>query len=172
MSSNLDDHSGFTVTVTLPESPSPIGPYWWHQHGLKMEITESTPFKLVIASRAASLTITAIEASQDGQDRWNVQWQIIHTQMERVQGNCIFYRHQLTQALGAQPPRGVTPFSPGYFDHVLYEQGQYVRDGKYLNIPCRGTGHDGDPNISIMIEDDIEQAVALLLQKRPNDLIL
>ena len=38
-------------------------------------------------------------------------------------------------------------------------QGKYIRLGKFLNIPCAGTGHDGDPNVSIVINPDMRDAV-------------
>ena len=44
-------------------------------------------------------------------------------------------------------------------------QGEFIRWGKYLNIPGPGTGHDGDANISIFVSDEIRDAVAQLLQK-------
>jgi len=33
-----------------------------------------------------------------------------------------------------------------------------------LNIPCPGTGHDGDPNVSVYIEESIQRAIEQLLK--------
>jgi hypothetical protein len=43
-------------------------------------------------------------------------------------------------------------------------QGFYIRWRNCLNIPCPGTGHDGDPNISVTLSDDIKEAVRQLLE--------
>lgn len=43
-------------------------------------------------------------------------------------------------------------------------QANYIRYKDYLNIPCPGTGHDGDPNISIMLDKDIRDAVRDMLE--------
>lgn len=43
------------------------------------------------------------------------------------------------------------------------KQGAFIRYGNFLNIPSPGTGHDGDPNISILIDGPIRRAVRQLL---------
>lgn len=39
----------------------------------------------------------------------------------------------------------------------------FIRWQDYLNIPGPGTGHDGDPNISIKLTDEIKEAIRALL---------
>ena len=51
----------------------------------------------------------------------------------------------------------------GRFGGESAEQGQFIRFENFLNIPCPGTGHDGDPNISIVLDDKIRDAVEHLL---------
>ncbi len=43
-------------------------------------------------------------------------------------------------------------------------QSKFIRWGNFLNIPCPGTGHDGDPNVSIYVTDEIREAVRKLLE--------
>lgn len=49
---------------------------------------------------------------------------------------------------------------------TVASQGEFIRWGKYLNIPGPGTGHDGDANISIFVSDEIRDAVTALLKKQ------
>ena len=44
-------------------------------------------------------------------------------------------------------------------------QGKYIRWRDHLNIPCPGIGNDGDPNVSIYLDDDIKNAVRELLSE-------
>ncbi|MFA5134799.1 MAG: hypothetical protein WC505_03310 [Patescibacteria group bacterium] len=41
----------------------------------------------------------------------------------------------------------------------------YVRYRRYLNIPCIGTGMDGDPNISLYISVKVQRAIRQLYQR-------
>lgn len=43
------------------------------------------------------------------------------------------------------------------------EQRLWIRYGNQLNIPGPGTGHDGDPNISIELDGDIKKAVVAII---------
>jgi len=46
-------------------------------------------------------------------------------------------------------------------------QGEFFRCGSYLNIPHPGTGYQGDPNLSILLDYSIRLAVMQLLSKVP-----
>jgi hypothetical protein len=42
-------------------------------------------------------------------------------------------------------------------------QGMYIRCGKYLCIPGPGTGGDGEPIVSVYVDEDVQHAMAELL---------
>lgn len=42
-------------------------------------------------------------------------------------------------------------------------QGQFIRWKEFLNIPGPGTGHDGDPNISLQLSGEIVEAARSFL---------
>lgn len=42
---------------------------------------------------------------------------------------------------------------------------KFLRWGRFLNIPGPGTGHPGDANVSIYVDDEICKATKALLQK-------
>ena len=39
----------------------------------------------------------------------------------------------------------------------------FVRARQYLNIPKRGDGENGDPNLSIVVTDEIQEVITRLL---------
>lgn len=45
------------------------------------------------------------------------------------------------------------------FEQVIGRSGYFLRADDFLNIPCPGTGRDGDPNISIEIDVAMRDAV-------------
>lgn len=50
-----------------------------------------------------------------------------------------------------------------YGGDVAY-QGKYIRYKNFLNVPGPGTGDDGDPNVSIEINDVIKEEIKFLIE--------
>ena len=51
------------------------------------------------------------------------------------------------------------------YEADVAEQTLFIRKGNYLNIPCPGTAHDGDPNVSIELDDEIKEKVKELISE-------
>lgn len=139
-------------------------PVWFHIRGCKMTFRDMDlkTKSFTINSNAADLKIAQIESADSG--LWRVSWHVQRSQSERVMGNVVFNKEDLKAAFGLSETSGV------YGDRYLQiyggdvaEQGKYIRWNTFLNIPCPGTGHDGDPNISIEIDDQMQNAVRQLL---------
>jgi len=138
-------------------------PTWCHHHGSKMRVEEfdKTFRSLRLAGSAARLTI--IPWSGDIQ-KWLVVWEVIQSSSEKAVGSVVFSSDDLRSAFGLSDES--TEFSLWLID--LYggdsaRQGKYIRWKEFLNIPCPGTGHDGDPNVSIHIDGEMANAVRSLL---------
>jgi len=137
-------------------------PDWFHQHGNKMTVenVDMEKKRLKISSPAANVQITRIELG------WLVSWEIRHSQNEFAKGAIIFNSKDLRHAFT------FTIFGNTEFDMHLMRafnadaavQGKFIKKSHFLNIPCPGTGHDLDPNISIMIDENMQEAVQKLLK--------
>ncbi len=123
--------------------------------------------RLDIAGSAAKAVIKRASLVYPGAKGWFVDWEVVQSYPcdEVVRGRRQFNDDELTAAFGLTD-------NPG--EHGLWlldrfggdsaEQGQYIRWRNFLNIPCPGTGHDGDPNISIRLNEEIKEAVRQLLE--------
>lgn len=154
-----------TVPRRDPETNMWGNPTWYHHHGSKMRVEEFSKGNrlLVIAGSAASVRITRRASTVD--EGWFVEWEVVQSQQVKVNGRVFFTSDDLRAAFGLSQ-------GSGRFGNWLIEQfgadsasqGKYIRWRNYLNIPCPGTGHDGDPNVSIYIDnDEILDAVRQLL---------
>ncbi|MFA4954483.1 MAG: hypothetical protein WC641_04180 [Patescibacteria group bacterium] len=136
-------------------------PRWWHHHGGKLRINEANESKLVLSSSTAEVTIERSKGA-DYLKRFYVYWRIVHNSVSaEVDAGCrVFKRKQLISAFGITEENGDAAHSP-----VAEREapGFFVSLGDYLNIPGPGTGHDLDPNVSILIDDEMRQAVRKLL---------
>lgn len=146
-------------------------PKWFHHHGLKMSLGGeplvtfvSNRKSVLIGNNAARLQIY----SSGVKDEYVVFWRIHFFVDEYAEGRIkipvggikdafklnskhdVFHLDALAETMGADV--GVA--------------GQYIRKGSCLNIPMPGTGADGDPNISVFISKEIQEAVRELLEVR------
>jgi hypothetical protein len=148
-------------------------PIWWHNHGLKMrvELFDKEKPILVISGSAAKITIKNISSEYPNyphEEGWLVDWEVKYWAPLELKacGRCNFTKEELLSAFG------LSKFTGDNGDCLIErfgaesaQQGKYIRWKKFLNIPCPGTGHDGDPNVSIYIEEDIREAIEQLVLK-------
>lgn len=140
-------------------------PEWWHNHGHKMHVKELdlTARRLVIEG-GADVTI-AHNAERKDEIEWLLDWEVSQGGDELVRGRRTFTSAQLAAAFG------VNDTASGEYGEWLLdryggesaEQMLYIRWKDFLNIPCPGTGHDGDPNVSIFLWPETVEAVRQLL---------
>ena len=139
-------------------------PIWWHHHGSKMRLAscDLNNLLLVIEGSAASVRISR-RAVGPG---WILKWEVRQSQIDKVNGVIQTQTDRLRAAFG------LTDDTDESGDWLIYRygaesasQGEYIRWERFLNIPCPGTGHDGDPNVSIEIDDEIREAVRKLTEQ-------
>jgi hypothetical protein len=159
--------TGAAVRRTEPEIRQCL-PMWYHHHGFKMRLVEfnEAGHRLVIAGSAAKVVIIPGRKVQEGGNGWAVSWEVIQhvANDEAVHGQRQIDSDELAAAFGLTDNSG--EFGQWMLDQFgahSAEQGKYIRWTHFLNIPCPGTGHDGDPNVSIHIDDDMRDAVRRLL---------
>jgi len=112
-----------------------------------------------------SSDVVRVEITRRPHEGCYIAWEIWHNPHERVAGNVILMPHEMRAAFGLSD-------KPGKYGGELIrrygadsaERGKYIRRGSSLNIPCPGTGDDGDPNVSIFLSDEIRDAVRKFLK--------
>jgi hypothetical protein len=140
-------------------------PIWCHHHGSKMRVENFNKCNhfLVIAGSAASVRITRKSTTVD--EGWFVEWEVVQSQQAKVSGRVFFTSDDLRAAFGLSQESGeFGDWLIEQFGADSASQGKFIRWKNFLNIPCPGTGHDGDPNVSIHIDEDIQNAVRQLLE--------
>jgi hypothetical protein len=147
-------------------------PIWWHHHGSKIRFFGLAKECLIINANAASLTIQkaslVLPDKETLKNDWFVDWSIFQCKplQELTSGRRWFTTEDLRNAFGIA--NGSGKYGKWLIDRYgadAAEQMKYIRWGNYLNIPCPGTGNDGDPNISIEIDDEIKSAVTRLISQ-------
>ena len=148
-----------------PEKACGDAPVWWHQNGVKMRpLFGGGDRTLQVFADAATLTISPNEHSRNDRDRWLVAWEIRRISPCGINGKTAMSAETLCRAFGLA--EGTAKSSAWLLQHYgadSAEQGCYIRSGDCLNIPGPGTGRDGDPNISVLLDEDIKEAARHIL---------
>lgn len=143
-------------------------PAWWHQHGLKMKVEQLDLENrvLVISGSAAKVTIQRASSVITDATEWFVDWEVVQIRPWEVgtRGRAWFKGEDLEAAFGLSDDSDESgDWLIKRFGGDSANQGRYIRWERFLNIPCPGTGHDGDPNVSIEVKEEIKNAVRQLL---------
>ncbi len=120
--------------------------------------------EVVINGSAAEVKVRPYFQREWEKEWWIVEWQIKHSPYEYVQGSVVFDSALLEQAFG------LSNDSHDLGDEVLKLHGgtsafpaRFIRYGNYLNIPGPGSGHDGDPNVSIELTPVVQETIRRML---------
>ena len=161
------------MKVVAPRKPNIhlYHPDWCHHHGAKMVVVSLDPLNeiLVIAGSAAKVTIQKASCVFPGKQGWFVDWEVVQCRPleEGARGRVLFSDADLAAAFGLSDRSGkFGGWLIARYGADVAEQGKYIRWQQFLNIPCPGTGHDGDPNVSIHIDGKIRDAVCQLLRNK------
>jgi hypothetical protein len=145
-----------------------LTPVWWNQRGAHMRLDRVDPTRLVIQneSKTAQLTINPTL------DKWRVSlrlqhgpgWQMATTLLLSTEEVRAAFALSNTPTEGTAALQHICKFSGGECD--TGEFGKFVRWDYFLNLPCAGTGEDGDPNLSLYLSPEIVAAVDQFLQRQ------
>ena len=140
-------------------------PDWHHHHSRKMKLVcESIASSfVVIQGSAAELVISRLPSGN-----FMLKWLILHSGSEHVRGQVIFSSSDLASAFRLHSlclTEESGQLLVNRFGGEVAKQMCYIRWKQYLNIPGPGTGHDGDPNLSVRIDDQMTEAVRKLIHQ-------
>jgi hypothetical protein len=149
-------------TVHQPKFDITGKPDWWHHHGIKAmpsEMVVNRKISVLLKSNAVKVKIRPISGS-----RYEIEWQIGHSLATSAYGRVHFTQDDLIAAfalvgLGDYPEYESSQWLLEKYGGHVAKQGRFIRFNRFLNIPCPGTANDGDPNVSIYLDDDVIAAV-------------
>lgn len=132
-------------------------PAWYHMHGSEIRVKEVDLEKhvFVLASNSAEVMIRR-HRSQG----WELEYEIRQPDGSKTEGKIWMCTYDLKAAFRISDEcyeiwgASVLQRHGGDVAH----EGKYIRFEKYLNIPGPGTGDNGDPNVSICVDDYIKEA--------------
>ncbi len=153
-----------TVKSKIPKLSNSFFPDWYNRHGIKMKVVVSSDVYVYLKNGdVANLTITKEEEKGKFQLKYEIRFSI----RESIEGIIILNKKALSGAFGLSDycPNGSEWLIERYGGNSAY-QGRYIRWEDFLNLPCPGTSHDGDPNLSIFLDGKIKMAVKNLLDSK------
>lgn len=167
VSTNQQQTEGVVMNQIVPVEPKRKMfrmPVWWHHHGTKLR-----PDKSGFDGRNKTLTLKAsaaevlIQAAADG-GGWRIDYEIRHSSDTLITGRLWMSDANLRTAFG------LSNECEAEFGQCIIDahggdvacQGRYIRCGNWLNLPGPGTGHDGDANVSILLDEEIKEAIGKL----------
>ena len=138
---------------------------WFNSSGMSMEPV-SRGYRKRFVELSSSVARVVIKPTTSG--NWLVKWRVVHNGPENVSnGRRLFSDADLIAAFGLDGPEYggnskwmVDQYCGGF---GVAKAGSFVRYRQKLNIPCPGTGRDGDPNVSICVDDVIKNAISQLM---------
>ncbi len=152
-------------------------PRWYHRHGCKLKVASTDLQKgVAVFQSSAAEVIISLMTGIPGETRrsWRIEWSILHNVFghAKVVGTVSLVSDgELKAAFGILERPKTEPHSVWLLNRYGGDwalQGLGIRQGCHLNIPCPGTGSDGDPNVSICIDDDIKVAIVQLFEFSTN----
>lgn len=155
-----------------PETRIDGSPVWFHRHGSKMHLEGFDGNSGTLVIQAASFIdvddserVARLRIVSHADGLWRLDWDIIHAPEEKVRGHHLIFSSDELQAAF-----GLSQLSGEHGERLISryggssaEAGKFIRWKDFLNVPCPGTGDDGDPNLSICITPEIQTAVQKLL---------
>lgn len=135
-----------------------MAPSWFHQSGHSMQLGGfqiRNPMgrdTVLLCSKESQLQILPIGQA------FHVFWET-RGRCRHLQGELIMDSEQIQLAFGLCS--SLSQNGNGKYDRK--KMGLFIGEGPHLNIPCAGTGEDGDPNISIFLTEEIKNAVKRLV---------
>lgn len=148
---------GSSPQVTSAQRAGP--PSWWSHKGEKVELlidpkyTRPSGAAFMIGSpdsEVSRLWILYGPVGLKGERTWVLHWRLRHGGLDKSSGAREVSDHTLTQMFSVNPG-----------DAGL--EGMYIRLGQYLNVPHRGLRLDMDPNMSILVSQEMVDAIHRML---------
>ena len=132
-------------------------PVWWHPDGMKMQINPEHH----TVGIGNSIAFVAIQKGYLREHfAYKVSWGINHGKGDCIAGTVFLTAPELEAAFCLRDYIDpATEWLIAKYGGSSTASGKFIRWERWLNIPCPGTGLDGDPNVSLEVTDEIKELV-------------
>lgn len=131
-------------------------PDWFHPYGASMKVKRQGTRFLVLASDTASLRISL------RRNDWLVEWTIGYHDAT-ASGATVMSQEELRAAFGLSNYTSIwSRWMLQRWECDTAAEGKHIRSRNCLNVPGPGTGHEGDPNTSVFLTNEIRVAIDTL----------
>jgi len=156
------------MTAIAPKKMKLFGmPTWFHHHGTKISYigfdNQGSPERIMLLESSA--VEIRIHRRGRSENAYIVEYRITQSPDSFNYCHICMSKKNLEEAFGLSntcPEFGGQWLADEYGADVA-QQGQYIRYGKFLNIPGPGTGNDGDPNVSILVDEKMQKVIREIL---------
>ncbi len=138
-------------------------PSWFHPHGHRIGLVGVDREHRTVVLRSSAVTVVI---SPEKDQKFKVAWTIDHSPAEMVTGTVLLQRPRLLTAFLVLPNLPPEESQASYLKRFEVDAGAvgyFIRRSRFLNLPCPGTGHDGDPNVSIVVTQEITNAIGRIV---------
>ena len=151
-------HPSFGLRDNIPE--------WHNPRSREMRLEKADSSHVSISGPTSRLIIVELLdlLGAEVTSKWIVRRELYSEEEWLTRDEITMDARQLCDAFGLNDkPEYEDQWGDTAYEHTAFEAGRYFRYDQYLNIPNPGTGEDGDPNISILITDDMKHAIAAMV---------
>jgi|CXWL01.1.fsa_nt_gi hypothetical protein len=136
-------------------------PAWFHHNGRRLVVEGAIPSQnmlVLVDGTYRNAAQVVICVSKNRRSGILVKWTVPHRDNGLDSGRRFYTRDNFEKLFG------LTNDVPDQYEIL----GAGVREGPWLNIPAKGSGQDGDPNISIVLPEETKEAIREFLKSFPN----
>ncbi len=142
----------------LPTSYTATVPSWFHPGGTVIKVHPSDD-TFVVTLRSKTVHVVIFRRKTEYEPKWQINSHIAFSEDERAKVKVFFSTDHIIRAFALD----VNGTKDIIDRQKQFDIGYFVRQGRFLNIPCPGTGQDRDPNLSIEITNDIQGVIKKML---------
>ncbi len=161
---NLDPERRFAN-----QSGKRFPPWFSFTRGVSMRVTEQDLElrSVAISSHIGDSPAAQVKVSLHNKKAllpWRIDWSLLHSN-GKASGHVFCETDTLRRAFGLDDSIGQLHNNwPTQFNATTARGRIFVRKGLYLCIPGPGTASDGDPNVSITLDNNIARAIHQILK--------
>lgn len=130
-------------------------PRWFHPAGAGLSVRWKSKKKkrIILTSKLGATTTISFKSSEK---KWRIDYRLGNGHHTNTKNSVFLTTAQLLRAFNVKI---------GHYSKRPYAiKGLCYRKDNFLNLPQKGTGLDGDPNLSIYLKDEIKQELIDLVE--------
>jgi hypothetical protein len=150
---------------TSPNTRYPGIPDWHHSGSSKLRVTDHSEAHQFMELVSGGSRVTVGKFAGPGKG-WTIQYELTHGPHSHTKGQVLLSSAELAWAFALADDctgQEVDQILLDMYGGDACKVGGYFRSGMHLNVPGPGHGYHGDPNLSILITEEMQRIVRKML---------